>query len=95
MDAFVPKKQRKADIGSFRKNAMLKFFSNILIFKQTDKKSLEGVINHMYVQFQVIVKANSQENRMDIWTRLFRKSSEKPILALFAQKLCLNFSVTF
>ena len=95
MDAFVPKKHRKADIGSFRTKAMLKFFSNILIFKQTDKKSLEGVINHMYVQFQVIVKANSQENRMDIWTRLFRKSSEKPILALFAQKLCLNFSVTF
>ena len=70
MDAFVPKKKRKADIGSFRKNAMLKFFSNILIFKQTDKKSLEGVINHMYVQFQVIDKANSQENRMDIWTHL-------------------------
>ena len=79
MGAFVPKKQRKADIGSFRKNAMLKFFSNILIFKQTDKKFLEGVINHMYVQFQVIVKANSKENRMDIWARLFRKSSEKPI----------------
>ena len=94
MDVFVPKKQRKADIGSFRKNAMLKFFSNILIFKQTDKKSLEGVINHMYVQFQVIVKANSQENRKDIWARFFQKSSEKPIFALFAQMLCLNFSVT-
>ena len=31
MRVFVPKKQRKADIGSFRTNAMLKFFSNILI----------------------------------------------------------------
>ena len=66
MRVFVPKKQRKADIGSFRANGMLKFFSNILIFKQTDNKSLEGVINHMYVQFQVMVKTKSQENRKDI-----------------------------
>ena len=32
MSVFVPKKQRKADIGSFRTNAMLKFLSNILIW---------------------------------------------------------------
>ena len=31
MRMFVPKKQRKADIGSFRTNAMLKIFSKILI----------------------------------------------------------------
>ena len=31
MGAFVPKKQRKADIGYFRTNAMLKFLKNILI----------------------------------------------------------------
>ena len=31
MHVFVPKKQQKADIGSFRTNAMLKFSSNILI----------------------------------------------------------------
>ena len=76
-------------------NFSVKFWLGFL-FKQTYyTKSLAGVINHMYVQFQVIVKANSQENRRDIWARLFRESSEKPILALFAQMLCLNFSVTF
>ena len=65
------------------------------LFKQTYTKSLEGVINHMYVQFQVMVKAKYQERRKDITVRLFRKSNEKPILALFAQMLCLNFSLIF
>ena len=53
MGVFVPKKQRKADIGSFRPNGMLKFFSNILIgfsIQKTNTKSLKGVIKYMYVQ---------------------------------------------
>ena len=90
MDAFVPKKQRKADIGSFRKNAILKFFSNILILKQTDKKSLEGVINHMYVQFEVIVKTNSQENRKDIWA-FFPKKQRKADICSFRTNAMLKF----
>ena len=58
-------------------------------------KSLDWVMNQMYVQFQVMVKTKSQENRKDITARLLRKSGEKPILALFAQMLCLKFSVKF
>ena len=33
------------------------------LFKQTDMQSLEGVITDMYVQFQVMAKVKSQENK--------------------------------
>ena len=66
MSVFVPKKLRKADMALFALILCLNFSVTFLLgflFKQTDMKSLEGVINDMYVQFQVMAKVKSQENK--------------------------------
>ena len=64
MSVLVPKKLRKADMALFAQMLCLNFSVTFLLgflFKQTDMQSLEGVINDMYVQFQVMAKVKSQE----------------------------------